>query len=176
MSSALTSRKTRADDDDDIAGLKQYLTFTVGQETCALHIAAIREILRNVQIATVPMMPAHIQGVINLRGAVLPVVDLAVLFGRAPIIVTKRSSVIVLDLLDDEEPLDVGIMVDAVSAVIEIPDDQIEAVPSFGTPLRADFIESIAKVDGSFVIILNVERTFSLKEMAPLLGESNLPA
>ncbi len=154
-------------EDDAPADIKQYLTFSVGKEVFALGIATIKEILRNVQLATVPLMPLHMRGVINLRGAVVPVIDLAVMFDREPLIETKRTSVIVLEITDDGEMLDIGIMVDAVSAVIEIGDERIEPAPGFGTPVRAEFIEGLGKLDDGFVIILNAERTFSLRQMAP---------
>ena len=154
-------------DDDSIIETKQYLTFSVGREVFALGISTIKEILRNVQLATVPLMPAHMRGVINLRGSVVPVIDLAVLFQRNPSEIDKRTSVIVLEISYEGEMLDIGIMVDSVSAVIEIGDEKIEPPPSFGTPVRAEFIEGLGKLDEGFVIILNAERTFSLRQMAP---------
>lgn len=154
-------------EEETIAETKQYLTFSVGKEVFALGIATIKEILRNVQLATVPLMPAHMRGVINLRGAVVPVIDLAVLFERNPSEVSKRTSVIVLEITDEGESLDIGIMVDAVSAVIEIGAEKIEPAPSFGTPVRAEFIEGLGKLEEGFVIILNAERTFSLRHMVP---------
>ncbi len=154
-------------EEDSITETRQYLTFSVGKEVFALGIATIKEILRNVQLATVPLMPPHMRGVINLRGAVVPVIDLAVLFGRDASEVSKRTSVIVLEITDEGESLDIGIMVDAVSAVIEIGAEKIEPAPSFGTPVRAEFIEGLGKLDEGFVIILNAERTFSLRQMAP---------
>lgn len=154
-------------DDDDVAENRQYLTFSTGKELFALGINNIKEILRNVQLATVPLMPAHMRGVINLRGAVVPVIDLAVLFERAPAEINKRTSVIVLEIVDEDQLMDIGIMVDAVSAVIEIGAELVEPTPGFGTPVRAEFIEGLAKLEQGFVIILNAERTFSLRQMAP---------
>jgi len=154
-------------EEEPVVEIRQYLTFSLGKEVFALGIATIKEILRNVQPATVPLMPAHMRGVINLRGAVVPVIDLAVMFDRAPLELTKRTSVIVLEIMDDDEMMDIGIMVDSVSAVIDIGDEKIEPAPSFGTPVRAEFIEGLGKLDDGFVIILNAERTFSLRQMAP---------
>ena len=154
-------------DEEDVTETRQYLTFSVGTEVFALAIATIKEILRNVQLATVPLMPSHMRGVINLRGAVVPVIDLALLFERSATEISKRTSVIVLEISDEGESLDIGIMVDAVSAVIEIGEERIEPAPSFGTPVRAEFIEGLGKLDEGFVIILKAERTFSLRNMAP---------
>jgi purine-binding chemotaxis protein CheW len=155
------------EEDDGAAIARQYLTFSMGSELFALGIAAIKEILRNVQVATVPLMPPHMRGVINLRGAVVPVIDLAALFERAPARVGKHTSVIVLEISDEGEAMDIGIMVDAVSAVIEIDAERIAPAPSFGTSVRPEFIEGMGKLDGAVVIILNVERTFALSQMAP---------
>jgi len=158
---------TAINEEEQLVETKQYLTFSVGKELFALGISTIKEILRNVQLATVPLMPSHMRGVINLRGAVVPVIDLAVMFDREPLVETKRTSVIVLEITDDGELMDIGIMVDAVSAVIDIGDERIEPAPGFGTPVRAEFIEGLGKLDEGFVIILNAERTFSLRQMAP---------
>jgi len=158
---------TAFNEEEPMVETKQYLTFSVGKELFALGISTIKEILRNVQLATVPLMPSHMRGVINLRGAVVPVIDLAVMFERDPLVETKRTSVIVLEITDDGEMMDIGIMVDAVSAVIDIGDERIEPAPGFGTPVRAEFIEGLGKLDEGFVIILNAERTFSLRQMAP---------
>lgn len=155
------------EEDDGAAIARQYLTFSMGGELFALGIAAIKEILRNVQLATVPLMPAHMRGVINLRGAVVPVIDLAALFERAPARVGKHTSVIVLEVSDEGEAMDIGVMVDAVSAVIEIEPGRIAPAPAFGTSVRPDFIEGMGKLADAVVIILNVERTFALGRMAP---------
>ncbi|MDY7578088.1 chemotaxis protein CheW [Herbaspirillum sp. RTI4] len=165
----LSHGRSAADGDDEEGreDAKQYLTFSLGKEVFALEISSIKEILRNVQLATVPLMPAHMRGVINLRGAVVPVIDLAVLFGRDALEVSKRTSVIVLEITDAGDVLDIGIMVDAVSAVIEIGAELIEPAPGFGTPVRAEFIDGLGKLEDGFVIILNAERTFSLHQMAP---------
>ena len=159
------SRNTAITVEDEPQEELQYLTFTSGSEMFALGIATIKEILRNVQLATVPLMPLHMRGVINLRGAVVPVIDLAVLFNRDPVQITKNTSVIVLEIQDEGESIDIGIMVDSVSAVIEISKDKIEPAPGFGTPINAEFIEGLGKLEDRFVIILNAERTFSLRQM-----------
>lgn len=151
----------------ELSELRQYLSFTMDGERFALPIAAIKEILRNVQLAGVPLMPAHLRGVINLRGAVVPVIDLAALFERAPTRIGRHTSVIVLEIMDEDEPFDIGIMVDAVTAVVEIAPDAVEPPPSFGTPVRVEFIEGLGRVGDELLIILNIERSFALSRMAP---------
>jgi purine-binding chemotaxis protein CheW len=147
---------------------KQYLTFSLGQDLFAVGILVIKEIIQYGQLTTVPLMPAFIRGVINLRGAVVPVIDLALRFGGAAAQVGKRSCIVVLEITHDGEAHDIGMLVDAVSAVVDIPLGEIEAVPDFGTEVRAEFIEGMGKIDGHFVIILDVGRTFSLTELASI--------
>jgi len=148
----------------------QYLTFTLGGEMFAIGILGIKEIIEYGNLTSVPMMPAFVRGVINLRGAVVPVVDLSARFGRATAEVTRRSCIVIIEAEAEAEAAaqDVGLMVDAVSAVLEIPASEIEPAPSFGARIRADFISGMAKVNGKFVIVLNVDRVLSVDEMAAL--------
>lgn len=150
----------------------QYLTFQLGGEMFAIGILHIKEILEYNNLTTVPMMPAFIRGVINLRGAVVPVVDLSARFGRQVSEVTRRSCIVIIEVNVDNGVQDIGLMVDAVSAVLEIPASDIEPAPSFGARIRADFISGMAKVDGKFVILLSVSRVLSVDEMAMLADVS----
>jgi purine-binding chemotaxis protein CheW len=146
----------------------QYLTFMLGGEMFAIGILGIKEILEYGQLTSVPMMPAFVRGVINLRGAVVPVVDLSARFGRQNSEVSRRSCIVIIEAESEDGTQDVGLMVDAVSAVLEIPANEIEPPPSFGARIRADFISGMAKVNGKFVIVLNVDRVLSVDEMAML--------
>lgn len=146
----------------------QYLTFLLQDQFFAVGILAIKEIIQHGQLTTVPLMPSYIRGVINLRGAVVPVIDLNVRFGRGAAVVGKRTCIVIIEVMHEEESHDIGIMVDAVSEVIEIAANQIEPAPTFGTEVRAEFIAGMGKVNGRFVIILDVARTFSLGELAAL--------
>ena len=148
----------------------QYLTFLIGGEMFAISILSIKEIIEYGSLTIVPMMPDFIRGVINLRGAVVPVVDLSARFGRTASEVTRRSCIVIIEVEADEEKQDVGVVVDSVSEVLEIPAAEIEPAPSFGARIRADFISGMGKVDGKFVIILNAERVLSVDEMAMLSG------
>src|SRR5690349_2684221 len=118
----------------------QYLIFMLGGEAFAIRILAIREIIGYGGLTEVPMMPASIKGVINLRGAVVPVVDLAVRFLRQPADITKRTCIIIIEMESGGEQQVIGVIVDAVNAVLEIPAADIEPAPSFGTKIRTDFI------------------------------------
>ena len=152
----------------------QYLTFSLGGEMFAMGILGIKEILEYGNITTVPLMPPFVRGVINLRGAVVPVVDLSARFGRPHSEVTRRSCIVIIEAHAEGETQDVGLMVDTVSAVLEIPRREIEPAPSFGAKIRADFISGMAKMNDRFVIILNANRVLSLEEMA-MLAEGGTP-
>lgn len=151
----------------------QHLTFSLGGEMYAMRILNVKEIIEYGQLTEIPMMPAFIRGVINLRGAVVPVIDLSSRFGNEPTQVGKRTCIVIAELGDDQGGQDVGVMVDAVSEVLDIPSGEIEPAPAFGAQIRTDFIDGIGKVDGRFVILLNVRNVLSIEEMATL---SNLGA
>lgn len=146
----------------------QYLTFQLGGEMFAIGILNIKEIIEYGSLTEVPMMPGFIRGVINLRGAVVPVVDLSARFGRKRTEVTRRTCIVIIEVETDDEKHDVGLVVDSVSEVLEIAAGEIEAAPSFGTKIRADFIHGMGKVNGKFVIILSVNSVLSLDDLAIL--------
>jgi purine-binding chemotaxis protein CheW len=151
--------------------LRQYLTFNLGSELFALPIEHIREIIEYCNITAIPLMPDFLRGVINLRGSVVPVIDLSSRFGRDQTEVGRRTCVVILEVDNPDSELQLlGVLVDAVSEVMNIDLDQIEARPSFGANLRTDFIEGILKVDGRMVIILDVQKVVSLDELATLVG------
>lgn len=154
----------------------QYLTFLLGGEMFAIGILGIKEIIEYGSLTTVPMMPEFIRGVINLRGAVVPVVDLSARFGRQSTEVTRRSCIVIIEAEAGSEKHDVGVVVDSVSEVLEIPDAEIEPAPSFGAKIRSDFIHGMGKVGGKFVIILDADKVLSVDEMAMLSGVSDAAA
>jgi purine-binding chemotaxis protein CheW len=146
----------------------QYLTFVLGRETFALGILSIKEILEYSEPTEIPMMPAFIRGVVNLRGAAVPVVDLGARFGRPSAPVTKKTCVVIIETRVGDESHTLGVMVDSVNEVLEIPDSDIEPAPSFGASIRADFIQGMGKVRGKFVIILDVDRVLNIEELEML--------
>lgn len=146
----------------------QYLTFLLGGEMFALGILNIKEIIEYGQVTEVPMMPGFIRGVINLRGRVVPVIDLSVRFGRDSTAVGKRTSIVIIEVESEGERQDIGVVVDSVSEVLAIGAGEIEPPPAFGAKIRADFISGMGKVDGRFVIILNADRVLSVEEMDAL--------
>ncbi len=149
----------------------QYLTFSLGGEMYAVGILNVKEIIEYGTLTEIPMMPAFIRGVINLRGAVVPVIDLAARFGGTPTQVGRRTCIVIIELSDSGNGgarHDMGIIVDAVSEVLEIPGGEIEPPPAFGARIRTDFIDGMGKVDGRFVVILNIRQVLSVEEMATL--------
>jgi purine-binding chemotaxis protein CheW len=150
----------------------QYLTFTLGSEMFAVGILNVKEIIEYGNLTEIPMMPGFIRGVINLRGAVVPVVDLAARFGGKISEVQRRTCVVIVEVTQEDAKHDIGIMVDAVSEVLEIGVKDIEPPPSFGAKIRADFIAGMGKVAGKFVIILQIDRVLSVDEMAVLANIS----
>lgn len=144
----------------------QYLTFTLGGEMFAVGILNVKEIIEYGHLTEIPMMPGFIRGVINLRGAVVPVIDLAARFGGQASEVQRRTCIVIVEVVQDDARHDIGIMVDAVSEVLEIQAGDIEPPPSFGAKIRADFIAGMGKVSGKFVIILEIQKVLSVDEMA----------
>lgn len=147
---------------------QQYLTFLLGGEMFAVGILNVKEIIEYGTVTSIPMMPSFIRGVINLRGAVVPVIDLSSRFGNPPSQVSRRTCIVIIEVSEGDERQDIGIVVDAVSEVLEIPRSDIEPPPAFGAKIRADFITGMGKVNGRFVIILNVGQVLSVEEISLL--------
>ncbi len=154
----------------------QYLTFLSGSEVFGIGILHIKEIKEYASVTTIPMMPEYVKGVINLRGNVVPIIDLPVRFGREKSVVSKRSCVIIVEVEHEEDSIDIGILVDAVNEVIDIPPTAIEAAPSFGSKIRTEFIKGIGKLENQFVILLNVNRVLSVTELSSLEERVTLEA
>jgi len=166
MVQAATQRVTA--ESGSVPLVEQYLTFVLGKEAFAIGILAIKEIMEYTQLTTVPMTPEYVRGVMNLRGAVVPVLDLSVRFGKQSSPVTRRTCIVVIEIATAGERHDVGIVVDTVNAVLDIPSSQIEPPPSFGSHIRTDFIQGMGKVNGQFVILLEVDRLLAREEMLSL--------
>jgi len=149
---------------------RQYLTFLVGGELFAIPISAIKEIIEYRAPTDVPMMPAFMRGVINLRGHVVPVIDLSCRFGRGSGRITRRSCIVVVEIRHEDELHDIGVAVDAVNAVLDIPDADIEPPPAFGARLRAEFISGMGKLGDKFIIVLEIDKVLSVDELSVLGG------
>ena len=134
----------------------------------AVGILNVKEIIEYGQLTEIPMMPAFIRGVINLRGAVVPVIDLSARFGGQQTEASRRTCIIIIEIGTAEERHDIGVVVDAVSEVLEVSSADIEPAPSFGAKIRADFIDGMGKIGGKFVIILDIQKVLSVDEIAAL--------
>ena len=158
------------------APAQQYLTFVLGAELFSINIRQIKEIIWYAGLTPVPMMPACIRGVINLRGAVVPVMDLSARFGRESTPVTKSTCIVIMEVTapGGGERLAMGLVVDAVQAVLEIAADDIEPPPAFGARIRNDFVEGIAKINNKFVIVLHADQVLSMQEVAAM-GQAAQP-
>lgn len=148
----------------------QYLTFSLADEMFAIDIRGIKEIIEYGGLTTVPMMPEFIRGVINLRGAVVPVIDLSLRFGRPPTALGRRTCIVIIEVGDDRGRQDIGVVVDAVSEVLEIAAASIEPAPAFGARIRTEFIRGMALLGSGFVILLDVCRVLSMAEISGLAG------
>ncbi len=151
----------------EMIGAQQYLVFSLCNETFAIDIRSIKEIIEYGRLTEVPMMPELVRGVINLRGAVVPVVDLAVRFGRRPTQIARRTCIVIVETqVTAGETQVIGIIVDAVNEVLDIAAQEIEPPPSFGARIRTDFIAGMGKVEGEFVILLELQHALSVDELA----------
>ena len=148
---------------------RQFLTFTIGDEHFGMELHQTREIIEYAGITQVPLMPQFLCGVINLRGEVVPVIDLSVRLGREPITIHKRTCVIVVELHSFEQHCILGLLADSVNEVIELPTANIEDAPAFGAKIRSEFILGIAKSAEEFIVLLDAEKTLSPIELAHLV-------
>ncbi|USX21291.1 chemotaxis protein CheW [Oxalobacteraceae bacterium OTU3REALA1] len=146
----------------------QFLSFMLGQDMFAMGILAVREILEYAGVTPVPQMPPCISGVINLRGTAVPVLDLACRLEREPVAVSKRTCIIVVEVDGDNGAFVIGILVDAVNAVLDIPPSEVEPAPSLGAQVRAEMLQGIGKVNGRFVLLLDVRRVASVGDLAAI--------
>jgi len=144
----------------------RFLTFSLGGEHFAVAIGSIKEVIQFSGLTLVPLMPEAIRGVINLRGSVVPVVDLSVRFGRASTQIQRRTCIVILELVQDETMTVLGVLVDQVREVLEIAQDGMEPAPAFGSRIPPDFIRNVGKVGGKFVLILDVDHALFVAELA----------
>jgi purine-binding chemotaxis protein CheW len=153
-----------------ITQTQQYLTFRLGGEVFALDITQVREVLDYTQITRVPRLPEFMRGVINLRGAVVPVVDLRLKFGMPVTERTVNTCIIIAEVVIEGERTILGALADSVQEVVDLEPAQIEAPPRIGTAVRADFIRGMGRRGEGFLIILDVDRVFSDEELALVAG------
>lgn len=146
----------------------QFLTFLVGKDKLAIGINDVNEIIEITNITRVPMTPNYIRGVINLRGNVVPVVDLSARLGHQASEICKRSCIVLVEVVSGEETHSIGMLVDQVNEILEIPKENIQPAPEFGSGIKVEFIQAMGRVEEDFIILLEVSRVLSVSELASL--------
>lgn len=146
----------------------KYLTFTLADEAYGIGILKVKEIIGMMPITSVPRTPEFVKGVINLRGKVIPIIDLRLKFAMDAMDYTERTCIIVVEIETEDETVLIGIVVDSVSEVLNITGDQIEEAPAFGTKLDTDYILGMAKTDDGVKILLNIDMVLSQDEISDL--------
>ena len=150
------------------------VTFMLAGDLFAIEIGFMREIIELESISNVPMMPRFVRGIINVRGTVVPVIDLSVRFGLGLTEIKPSTCVAILSLGDNESGYsDIGILLDAVCEVLEIPETEIEPSPTFGVPIQGDFIRGIATINERFAILLDVQRALSVSDLTAIAETVN---
>jgi purine-binding chemotaxis protein CheW len=149
----------------------QYLTYTLAEEVFAVDVARVREILEMPNITKVPQVPVFMLGVINLRGCVVPVIDLRLKFGMQETAQTVNTCIIVVEVTMEGENIVLGALADSVQEVIEMEPSQIEAPPHIGTHLKTEFLKGMGKHNEGFVMILDIDKVFSGAELAVVTGQ-----
>jgi len=144
----------------------KYLTFTLDQEEYGIGITKVKEIIGMIAITPVPQTPHFVKGVINLRGKVIPVIDLRLKFGLEPMAYNERTCIIVVEISGAGENIPMGIVVDSVSEVLNIKEDDIEDTPSFGTHLETSYILGMAKTGGGVKILLDIDKVLTSEELS----------
>jgi len=153
---------------ETITEIRQYLTFKLENEIFALDVATVREVLDFTVVTRIPRTPEFMRGVINLRGSVVPVVDLRLAFGMSATEKTVSTCIIVMEVRLEGEIAIVGALADSVEEVIDLEPEQIEAPPRLGTSIRTDFIRGMGKRDSNFLMILDIDRVFSADQLMDL--------
>lgn len=143
----------------------KYLTFLLPGKIYAVSIMKVKEIIEYGNVIDVPMMPDFINGAINLRGQVIPVIDLSIRLGGEAAELARRSCIVVVDLLLADQNMKVGLLVDAVSNVVDFQESQIDQAPSFNGNINTDYIEGMGKTDDAFIILLNIDSLLSMADM-----------
>ena len=150
---------------DKLLETSQYLAFKLDHEVFAFDISKVREVLEFDTVTKVPQTPDMMKGVINLRGSVVPVVDMRVKFGMGEIEKTVNTVIIIIEIDLDGTSTMIGAMVDSVQEVIDLDSEHIEPPPKIGTKLNTEFIKGMGKLEKQFLIILDIEKVFSAEEL-----------
>lgn len=161
---------------DSPSNQRQYLTFFLADEQYAVGVLRVKEIIEYGVVTRVPTTPAYIRGVINLRGSVVPVVDLSVKFGLQECPVSRRTCIIIMETMMQGERATMGVVADSVSQVIQFAPQDIEPAPAFGSRVRIEYLEGMAKMGSKFVLVLNMDAVFASDEVSvPMAAAAGMP-
>lgn len=172
MSNSVQAATTSADEEHTLAG--KYLTFLLGDEEYGIEILRVQEIIGLLEITPVPRIPESIRGVINLRGRIIPVVELRILFNMNRIADTELTCIIIVDVPHEGRKIQIGVLVDTVCEVLDIAAEHIEASPAFGTTIENDFILGMAKINGAVKILLDTDNVMRIDRMIESLAPNML--
>lgn len=176
MGNALARSSQASQTEHAAPAASQYLTFALGGELYAVPIASIREVVEFNGLTPIPMTSPVVPGVVNLRGSVIPVVDLSARFHRPATAIGRRTCVIVVEIDAGDERDVLGVLVDSVSEALEVEESQIEQRPAFGAGLRADFVAGMLKLHGQFVVALELTHVLSVSELEQLVTDAAIDA
>lgn len=157
------------------AELHKFLSFRLSGENFGIGILNIKEIIEYGNITEVPMMPDFVKGAINLRGHVVPVMDLAVRLGRQSDEISKRTCIVIVEVVSNGVTMDIGIVVDAVNEVIDIDPREIDPAPSFGGTVRTDFLRGMGKIGEKFIVLLEIDNVITLEDIKALESAAGVP-
>jgi purine-binding chemotaxis protein CheW len=166
MGAGLEPRKETTMSGNEITETRQYLTFKLGNEVFGIDVAKVREVLDFTTITEIPRTPDFMSGVINLRGSVVPVVDLRLCFQMSKTERTRNTCIVVVEVLLEGESTVIGALADSVEEVIDLEPDQIQPAPRIGTQICTDFIKGMGKREAQFIMILDIDRVFSADELS----------
>jgi len=161
---------------DAITETRQYLTFKLDHEVFALDVATVREVLDFTTVTKIPRTPEFMRGVINLRGSVVPVVDLRLAFGMSATEKTVNTCIVVVEVSLEGDTAIMGALADSVEEVIDLEPEQIQPAPRIGTSIKTDFIRGMGKRDSNFLMILDIDRVFSADQLAGLRAAAPVAA
>jgi purine-binding chemotaxis protein CheW len=159
----------------EITETRQYLTFKLGNETFGIDVAKVREVLDFTSITEIPRTPNFMRGVINLRGSVVPVVDLRICFAMSKTERTRNTCIVVVEVQLEGEATVIGALADSVEEVIDLEPDQIQPAPEIGSQIRTDFIMGMGKREAQFIVILDIDRVFSAEDVSAVRSAEGSP-
>ena len=162
-----------ADLNPDLAG--QYLSFMLDEETFALHITKVREVLEFAGVTRIPRTPDFMRGVINLRGSVVPVVDLKQRFGVGATEQTTDTCVVIVEMIYDGESAIIGLLADSVQEVFDLAGEEVQPPPSVGSWVSTDFVLGMGRLSDRFLMLLDIDRVFDAEEVEAIAGAGRLP-